>query len=104
MTPQGVMHVVPVRCDDGSGRNQYAITKEAALRKARRQWMRIYTDRENARYDVFPAPIGRYPEPVWPKLTEARIIRLCFREKGTLIDSEFHPRFQHWAGRKDLND
>jgi hypothetical protein len=105
MSASGSFRVVPVRCPGPEGeRNEFAATKELALRRARKAWLRIYTDRENACYRIFPAPLDRFPEPVWPRLTEARITRLCFRERGCLIEDQLHPRFQAWAGRKDADD
>jgi hypothetical protein len=104
LTAGNTLRVIPVRCPGPDGeRNEYNSTKELALRTARKRWVRMYTDRENSCYRVFPAPIGRFPEPVFPRLTEARIVRLAFRDKGRLIDTEFHPRFQAWAGRKDAD-
>ena len=66
--------------------------------------MRIYTDLENSTYRVFPAPIGRFPEPVWPEIPDAKIFRLCFRDRGYLIDTPDHPRFIDWVGRKPKDD
>ena len=54
---------------------------------------------ENRVYQVFPAPAGRFADPVWPELKPAKIFRLAFRDKGRLIDSPEHPLFQKWAAR-----
>jgi hypothetical protein len=105
MTSKGAIRVVPVRCPDADGaRNEYASTKELALRESEGKWLRIYTDLENACYRVFPATIDRFPEPVWPPLSAAKIFRLAFRDRGFLIDSPEHPRFVDWIGRKPTDD
>ena len=101
MTSKGAIRVIPVRCSDADGaRNDYAATKEIALREARDIWLRIYTDRENGCYRRYPAGAERFPEPVFPPLTDAKIFRLCFRERGCLIDTPDHPRFIEWAALK----
>jgi hypothetical protein len=105
ITTKGAFRVVPVRCPDGDGdRNEYAATKELALREAEDRWLRIYTDMENSCYRKFPAPPERFPEPVWPELSAAKIFRLCFRDRGYLIDTPDHPRFVDWEGRKPQDD
>jgi hypothetical protein len=104
MTTKGAFRVIPVRCPDADGaRNDYAATKELALREAGDKWLRIYTDRENACYRKYPAPPDRFPPPVWPELTDAKIFRLCFRDRGCLIDSP-DPRFVEWAALQVEND
>jgi hypothetical protein len=105
ITPTGAYRVIPVRCPDGDGdRNEYASSKELGLRQSVDGWVRIYTDLENSTYRVFPAPIGRFPEPVWPEIPDAKIFRLCFRDRGYLIDTPDHPRFIDWVGRKPKDD
>ena len=105
ITPTGGFRVIPARCPDGDGdRNEYASTKELALRQSVDGWLRIYTDQENQCYRVFPAAKDRFPEPVWPPLSDAKIFRLCFRDRGYLIDTPEHPRFVDWVGRKPKDD
>jgi hypothetical protein len=105
ITAKGAFRCIPVRaCDADGDRNEYAATKELALREAEDKWLRIYTDMENSCYRKFPAPPGRFPEPVWPELSAAKIFRLCFRDRGYLIDTPDHPRFIDWEGRKPQDD
>ena len=61
--------------------------------------MRLFTDQENKAYKVFPAPEGRFAEPQWLELKDAKIFRLAFRDKGRLVDSIQHPLFLKWAAR-----
>ena len=79
--------------------NEYARTKEIGLIDGISQWVRLYTDLENHAYKVFPAPAGRFADPIWPELKDAKIFRLAFRDKGRLIDSVEHALFQKWAAR-----
>jgi hypothetical protein len=96
ITSRGALTIVPVNC---AAENDYARTKEIGLLDAVKQWVRLYTDQENRAYRVFPAPAGRFADPVWPDLRPAKIFRLAFRDKGRLIDSTDHPMFKKWAAR-----
>ena len=96
ISPGGGFHVIPVNCETD---NEYTRTKEIGLLDGVKRWVRLYTDRANKRYKVFPAPEGRFDEPNWPQLSEAKIFRLCFRDKGRLLDSTEHELFKKWAAR-----
>jgi hypothetical protein len=100
VTSRGAVRIIPVRCPDQDGdQNEYARTKELGLIRGTTEWVRLFTDLENRVYKVFPAPAGRFSDPIWPELKPAKIFRLAFRDKGRLIDSPEHPLFQRWAAR-----
>ena len=100
VTARGGVRIVPVRLANNDGeQNEYARTKEIGLVQGMTQWVRLYTDLENKCYQVFPAPAGRFVEPVWPELKQARIFKLAFRDKGRLVDSTEHSLFKKWAAR-----
>ena len=100
VTARGAVRIIPVRCANADGeQNEYARTKEIGLLRGIDEWVRLYVDQENRVYDAFPAPAGRFPEPMWPALKPAKIFRLAFRDKGRLIDSTEHALFQRWAAR-----
>ena len=100
VTSGGAVRLIPVRQATADGQqNEYARTKEIGLIQGIENWVRLFTDQENRVYKVFPAPAGRFPEPIWPALKPAKIFRLAFRDKGRLIDSPEHPLFQRWAAR-----
>jgi hypothetical protein len=100
VTSRGGIRIVPVRQANSDGeQNEYARTKEIGLLQAEKEWVRLYTDLENHCYQVFPAPAGRFSEPNWPELKDAKIFKLAFRDKGRLIDSVEHPLFKKWAAR-----
>lgn len=96
VTPQGTVRVIPIHCETDNG---YSQTKELGLLGGVKQWVRLYTDQKNGVYKVFPAPAGRFGDPIWPELKPAKIFRLAFRDKGRLVDSTEHPLFQKWAAR-----
>jgi hypothetical protein len=100
VTSRGAVKIVPVRQANPDGeQNEYARTKEIGLIRGMTEWVRLFTDQENRMYKVFPAPVGRFADPVWPALKHAKIFRLAFRDKGRLIDSPEHSLFQKWAAR-----
>ena len=96
ITPDGGFRVIPVNCETD---NEYTRTRETGLLDGIKKWVRLYTDKPNKRYRVFPAPKGRFDEPNWPQLSEAKLFRLCFRDKGRLLDSTEHELFKKWAAR-----
>lgn len=100
VTSRGAVKIVPIRHAGADGeQNEYARTKEIGLTQGIDSWVRLFTDQENKVYKVFPAPAGRFADPIWPALKPAKIFRLAFRDKGRLIDSPEHALFQKWAAR-----
>jgi hypothetical protein len=100
VTPRGTIKVIPVRQANSDGeQNEYDRTKEIGLNDGISGWVRLFCDLENRCYRVFPAPAGRFADPVWPELTDAKIFKLAFRDKGHLIDSTDHSLFKKWAAR-----
>src|SRR5262249_22524613 len=87
----GGLKIIPINC---ASENEYTRTKEIVLIDAVNGWMRLYTDPANKNYKGYPAPPGRYADPIWPDLKPAKIFRLAFREKGRLIDSTDHTLFK----------
>jgi hypothetical protein len=100
VTSKGAIRVVPVRQANGDGeQNEYDRTKEIGLIQGIDGWVRLFTDLENRCYKVFPAPPGRFTDPLWPELKPAKIFKLAFRDKGRLVDSTEHPLFKKWSAR-----
>jgi hypothetical protein len=100
VTPRGAVRIVPIRHPDAEGNeNEYNRTRELGLVEGMNRWVRLYTDLENKCYKVFPAPVDRFDDPIWPDIKPAAIFRLAFRDKGRLVDSVEHPLFKRWAAR-----
>jgi hypothetical protein len=100
VTARGAVRIVPVRLANSDGeQNEYARTKETGLAQGMTEWVRLYTDLENHCYQVFPAPPGRFADPIWPDLKPAKIFKLAFRDKGRLVDSVEHALFKKWSAR-----
>ena len=96
VTPRGAVRIIPVNVESD---NEYIRSKEIGLIEGTRQWVRLYNDRENRNYKVFPAPDGRFSDPIWPELKQAKIFRVAFRDKGRMVDTPDHPLFLKWAAR-----
>ena len=96
VTAQGSVKIIPIH---STSDNEYVRTKEMGLLAAAKSWQRLYVDQANKVYKVFPAPVGRYADPIWPELKHAKIFRLAFRDKGRLVDSAEHDLFKKWAAR-----
>ena len=74
VTARGAYKIIPVRQAGPDGeQNEYARTKEIGLIAGIDAWVRLYTDLENRCYKVFPAPAGRFANPLFPELKPARI-------------------------------
>jgi hypothetical protein len=71
-TPIGSTRIIPILCDSD---NDYNRTKESGLIAGMSQWVRLYTDMPNRCYRWFPAPAGRFPDPIFPELKPAKIFR-----------------------------
>jgi hypothetical protein len=100
VTSRGALRIVPVRQRNSDGeQNEYHRTKEIGLMQGMDEWVRLFTDQENRCYKVFPAPAGRFSDPMFPDLKPAKIFRLAFRDRGRLVDSVEHPLFKKWAAR-----
>ena len=102
LTAEGAVRLIPVRQADLDGSvNEWNRTKEIALARAKTVWVRAISDRANGRYRVFEAPPDRFPEPLWPDLSLAKLVRLAFTDRGRLIDTSDHPLFKKWAARDE---
>jgi hypothetical protein len=100
LTAEGAVRLIPVRQADLDGSvNAWNLSKEIALTRAQALWVRAISDRANGRYRVFEAPRGRFPDPLWPALSLAKLARLAFTDRGRLIDNPDHPLFRKWAAR-----
>jgi hypothetical protein len=96
VTSRGAVKIIPINTATD---NEYTTTKEMGLIEGIDHWVRLFVDQENKVYRVFPAPPGRFADPIWPELKPAKIFRLAFRDKGRLVDSDAHPLFKKWAAR-----
>lgn len=104
ITREGAVRWVPVRQEGADGsQNEWNRTKEIALAQGVKRWVRLVADKAAKQYRVYPAPEGRFPDPQWLDLTEAKLFRLGFKDRGHLLDSVEHPLFKKWAAAFDAD-
>jgi hypothetical protein len=63
-----------------------------------KQWVRVTADREAGGYQVHAAA-NQPPEPEWPDLSLADMLRLAFASQGRIIDDPDHPVIKQLLGR-----
>jgi hypothetical protein len=106
-TEADVLRLVPVRQARKDGnQNIWDATIEIALHKAMKEWVRVYNDPDRqddeGGWKYFPAALGRFPDPIWPALSMATLMRLAFADRGNRIDNLEHALVQKWAGGQKL--
>jgi hypothetical protein len=95
LTEDGATVLMPVRVDAD---DEWTRSKRVILEEAKSKWLRASTDRANGRYKKFDAAENRYPDPVFPDRTTAKLIKLGFKDRDQVIDSIKHPIYVKWAG------
>jgi hypothetical protein len=70
-------------------------TAQEAAEVATRRWIRVVSNMSVRAYDVFEAG-GTIPDPEWPDLTFAELLRIAFRDK--YVDSAEHPLIKRLRG------
>lgn len=79
----------PVKMPGPDGRsNTWNESALEAARMAEESWIRVASNMSAGMYDTYKA-LADLPEPVWPQLSWAEIIKLCFRDR--LIQDMDHP-------------
>jgi hypothetical protein len=93
---QGVLFVWPVALPGADGKTNpwHGAALEAAT-MAQERWVRVQANMSLGAYDVHYAG-GELPEPKWPELSLADILRVAFKDKR--IDSHDHPVLRRLRG------
>jgi hypothetical protein len=93
---QGVVHLWPIRLPAPDGKhNPWHKAAETAAEIAMQRWVRITANMSLGAYEIFEAA-GNIPQPVWPKLPFAELLKIAFRDR--LIDRLDHPVVLHLRG------
>jgi hypothetical protein len=96
VTKQGDIFLWPCKLPAADGRsNTWNESALAAVQRAQQRWVRIAANMGAGMYDVFEAA-GELADPVWPELTFAETLRLCFRDR--FIQGVEHPVIQALRG------
>jgi hypothetical protein len=95
----GTLRLWPIRLPDTDGRvNEWHRSAAIAASAAMKQWVRVTADRDAGGYKVNAAAI-QPPEPEWPDLSLAEMLRLAFASQGRIIDDPDHPVVKQLLGR-----
>jgi hypothetical protein len=85
---QGLLFLWPVTLTQADGRqNEWGRTNLEAAQRAMTKWVRMASNMSAGFYDVFEAT-GSFPEPEWPDISFAEILKIAFREQ--YIDTTDH--------------
>jgi hypothetical protein len=96
ITRQGTLFVWPVPLPGSDGKiNEWHKEQHELAETAMTKWIRIAANMEMRGYDLFE-PEGKIPDPAWPELSFAQILRLAF--KNAVIDDYDHPVVRRLRG------
>lgn len=95
---QGDLFLWPVKVPGSDGRtNAWNESALAAAQHAESHWIRVVANRHAGMYDIYEATT-ELPEPQWPDLTFAEILRLCFQDRH--IKDRSHPLLRRLRGEQ----
>jgi hypothetical protein len=96
VTRHGVVFLwpIPLPGEDGKHNEWHRSALEAA-RRAESRWIRVVSNFASRGYDVFEA-IGALPEPEWPDVSFAELLKIAFG--GRFIRSADHPVVRRLRG------
>ena len=87
----GILRLWPLRLPGPDGRvNEWHRTAGVAADIATRKWVRVTANRSLGAYEVFEA-VKSPPDPEWPDLDLAEMIRVAFENRGRIIRDMQHP-------------
>ena len=94
-----VLRLWPVRLPSPDGRvNEWHRTAAIAAGMAQRKWVRVAANQNLGGYEIFEAR-NQPPEPEWPALSLADMVRIAFHDRGRIIKDTDHPVVKLLAGR-----
>jgi hypothetical protein len=93
---QRVLFLWPVKIPSVDGRaNEWHRSAREAAERAMISWLKIKANMSLGAYDLFEA-IGALPEPEWPEIAFAEILRTAFRDR--YVGSVDHPLLKRLRG------
>ncbi len=89
ITRQAVLFLWPLRLPGADGRlDAWGESASEAAKLAQKSWVRVQASMPLSAYDVYTAGAD-LPDPIWPELSLAEILKVAFR--GKYIDHADHP-------------
>ena len=93
---QGVLTLWPVRLPGEDGRlDDWNASALEAAEMAQERWIRVAANMSLGGYEIYEAT-GNLPDPEWPELTFAEILKIAFR--GRYIENLDHPVIRRLRG------
>jgi hypothetical protein len=91
VTRTAVLRLWPIRLPSSDGKqNEWHRSAGIAAARAMEKWVRVTANKALGAYELFEAA-NQPPEPDWPPLSLADMMRLAFVDRGRVIDSIEHP-------------
>jgi len=98
ITRQGVTFLWPIPFPAEGRRNQWAASARDAAEEAVKGWVRVVANMNAGFYDVYAAS-ATLPEPEWPAVSFAELLKLAFNG-DKLIQSVNHPVIERLRGQR----
>jgi hypothetical protein len=96
VTRHGVVFLWPIPLPGEDGRhNEWHRSAMEAARRAESRWIRVVSNNAIRGYEVFEA-IGALPEPEWPDVSFAELLKIAFGDR--FIRSAAHPVVRRLRG------
>lgn len=90
------LFLLPVKLPDSTGRhNEWHRSLYEAASRAMSHWVRVVANRSLGAYEIFESSAD-LPDPVWPDVTFAELLRIAFRDR--YIASRDHPVLRQLRG------
>jgi hypothetical protein len=94
----GILRLWQIRLPGPDGKlNEWHRTAAVAADLATRKWIRVAANKALGAYEVFEAA-NQPPDPEWPDLSLADMIRLAFSDRGRLVRDPDHPLIKRLLG------
>jgi hypothetical protein len=97
ITRTGVLFLWPVRVPASDGRtNNWHTSATTAAKQAMEKWVRVRANMSLGAYEIFLADKKNIPDPQWPDVTFAELVRIAFKDR--LINDPNHPVIRRLRG------
>jgi hypothetical protein len=97
VTRQNTVFVFPVKLTADGGSRSWNETARDAAEQAQKRWVSMRSNSQEGCYEIHLAE-GVWPEPEWPELSKAEILKLAFGDR--VIMSADHPVIHRLRGRQ----
>jgi hypothetical protein len=98
-TRAGALRLWPVRQPGPDGKHtEWQRSARKAAEAAMRGWVRVVPNMSIGGYELMTAVV-KIPDPIWPNLSMAEIIRIALTDRDLIVDNRDHPVLRKLEGR-----